>query len=62
MFKPNDKVDILEHGTWIGPFTVTDKSGRTSDHIVLSGPSGMFEHYADAPFNVRPSELEYLTR
>ena len=59
---PGTKVDILEGGRWVGPFTITDKSGRSSDHLVLSGSSGMFEHYADAPFNIRPSELEYLTR
>lgn len=48
------KVEILEQGKWVGPFTVTAQAGRTPDHLVLSGPNGMFELYADAPLNVRP--------
>jgi hypothetical protein len=53
-FKAGTKVEILERGEWIGPFTVTEREGRTPDHLVLLGTSGLFEHYNDAPFNVRP--------
>jgi len=51
--KAGDKVEILERGEWVGPFKVSDKAGRTPEHVVLEGPSGSFEHYADAPFNIR---------
>ncbi|QFG12154.1 Hypothetical Protein OBI_RACECAR_315 [Arthrobacter phage Racecar] len=54
-FEAGSKVEILERGEWIGPFTVVDAEGRSADHLVLSGPSGWFEHYNDAPFNVRPA-------
>lgn len=52
-FIAGDKVEILERGEWVGPFTVTAQVGRSADHLVLRGPSGLFEHYADAPFNIR---------
>lgn len=51
--KPRDKVEILNQGKWEGPFLVTAFTGRTKDHLVLSGPDGMFEIYNDAPFNIR---------
>ena len=47
------RVEILEGGQWVGPFTMTDQTGRTPDHVVLRGPSGLFELYSDAPFNLR---------
>lgn len=53
-FEAGTKVEIMENGKWIGPFTVTAFEGRTPNHLVLKGPSGMFEIYNDAPFNVRP--------
>lgn len=53
-FEAGTKVEILERGVWVGPFTVTADVGRTPDHLVLSGPYGKFEEYNDAPFNVRP--------
>jgi len=52
-FEPGTQVEIHTAGEWVGPFTVTDGKGRTPDHLVLTGPSGAFEHYNDAPFNVR---------
>lgn len=51
-FAAGDKVEILERGLWVGPFTVTPQKGRTDDHLVLRGGSGLFEHYADK-FNTR---------
>lgn len=57
MFKAGSQVEILERGEWVGPFMVTALTGRTSDHLVLSGPSGLFEQYndvyKDASLNVR---------
>jgi hypothetical protein len=53
-FEPGTKVEILERGEWVGPFIVTAEVGRSADHLVLRGPSGLFEQYNDAPFNVRP--------
>lgn len=56
-FEAGTQVEILIHGAWVGPFTVAAGwEGRTADHLVLSGPSGLFELYNDAPFNVRPKE------
>lgn len=52
-YEAGTKVEILEQGKWVGPFTVTADAGRTPDHVVLSGPSGRFEQYNDAPFNLR---------
>jgi hypothetical protein len=52
-FKAGDKVEILERGEWIGPFKVSSKAGRTPEHVVLEGPNGGSELYADAPFNIR---------
>ena len=56
--KPRMTVEILESGKWVGPFFVTAFEGRTKDHLVLRGPSGLFELYNDAPFNVRPVEIK----
>lgn len=56
-FTEGQAVEILERGEWIGPFTVTAHKGRTADHLVLNGPSGLFEEYNDAPYNVRPVEV-----
>lgn len=53
-FDAGTKVEILERGEWIGPFTVTSTAGRTPDHVVLVGWHGTFEIYNDAPFNIRP--------
>jgi len=53
VIKPRDSVEILNQGKWEGPFLVTAFEGRTKDHLVLRGPSGMFEIYNDEPFNVR---------
>lgn len=50
------QVEILERGEWVGPFTVTSQKGRTPDHVVLRGQSGLFEHCAD-DFNIRPRKL-----
>lgn len=50
---PGTQVDVLLAGVWVGPFTVTGKKGRTHEHLVLSGPNGMFETYNDFPFNIR---------
>lgn len=52
-FPKGTKVEILVAGEWQGPYGVTAFEGRTSDHIVLSGPSGFFEHYYDGAFNTR---------
>ena len=49
-----ERVEILIEGKWVGPFTVTTRTGRTPDHIVLQGEHGLFEHYNDAPYNTRP--------
>ena len=51
--KPGTQVEILERGAWVGPFTVMAGEGRTPDHLILTGPSGAFEHYNDAPYNTR---------
>lgn len=53
-FEPGTQVQIMERGEWVGPFTVTDGKGRTPNHLVLRGRSGLFEHYNDAPHNTRP--------
>lgn len=53
-FTPGQTVQILQAGAWVGPFTVhATTGGRTADHIILTGPSGPFELYNDAPYNVR---------
>jgi hypothetical protein len=53
---PGTLVEIMEAGSWNGPHTVTAQTGRTPDHLVLINNSNgvFFEHYADAPFNIRP--------
>ena len=53
VIEPGSIVEIMERGEWIGPFAVTNQSGRTPDHVVLhrSGTT-VFEHYAD-PYNTR---------
>jgi hypothetical protein len=53
IFTPGTTVQILDRGEWVGPFTVTHHGGRTPDHLVLTGPSGFFEIYNDAPHNIR---------
>jgi hypothetical protein len=58
--KPRDTVEILVHGEWEGPYLVTAFEGRTTDHLVLSGPNGMFEIYNDAPFNMRKAQKEEI--
>jgi hypothetical protein len=54
---PGTLVEILEAGSWNGPHTVTAQTGRTPDHLVLiNNANGVFfEHFADAPFNIRPA-------
>lgn len=54
MFKAGDKVEILVGGEWEGIYVViAGVKARTPDHLVLSGPHGLFELYNDAPYNVR---------
>lgn len=53
--EPGAEVEILMNGAWVGPYTVTADKGRTPEHLVLRGPSGLFEHHNDAPYNTRPS-------
>lgn len=53
-----EQVEILIEGKWVGPFTVTGRTGRTPDHLVLAGEHGLFEHYNDAPYNTRPYVAE----
>ena len=57
-FEPGTQVDMLVHGRWVGPYTVTAHEGRTPEHLVLRGPGGVFEHYNDAPYNTRLTPLE----
>lgn len=52
-FHPGDEVEILMGGEWVGPYTVTDGEGRSPEHLVLRGRSGVFEHHNDAPHNTR---------
>lgn len=52
-FAVGDEVEILMGGEWVGPYTVTDGEGRSADHLVLRGRHGVFEHYNDAPHNIR---------
>ena len=53
-FNGGDQVEILMAGEWVGPFEIVmGQPGRTPDHLILSGPSGLFEHYNDAPYNTR---------
>lgn len=44
-----DKVQLMRRGEWDPEvFTVTDRVGRTPDHIVLRTSSGnLFEEYVD---------------
>lgn len=51
--RPGDQVRIRSLGELVGPFTVADMTGRTEEHLVLDGPSGLFEHYWD-PYNTYP--------
>lgn len=53
IFTPGTRVQILEAGLWVGPFTVTHHGGRSPEHLVLTGPYGFFEVYNDAPHNIR---------
>lgn len=57
-FKPNDIVEIMEQGKWVGPFRVVSGKARTAEHIILQGDGVMFEHYNDFPFNVRPFRID----
>lgn len=54
-FEPGTQVEIMMYGEWVGPYIVTDKVGRTPDHLVLLNPKNgvLFEQYADAPYNTR---------
>lgn len=54
-FAPGTQVEMNVRGEWVGPFTVTAHEGRTPEHLVLQGPSGLFEHHNDAPYNTRPA-------
>ena len=50
---PGSTVELMLHGVWTGAYTVTDRVGRTPDHLVLRSADGtVFEHYAD-PYNTR---------
>lgn len=57
-FEPGTHVEINVRDEWVGPFTVTAQKGRTPEHLVLRGPSGLFEHHNDAPYNTRLTPLE----
>ena len=52
---PGDHVRIMVGGVLVGPYTVSDKPGRTPDHLVLRNPANgvLFEHYWD-PYNTYP--------
>jgi hypothetical protein len=50
---PGDEVEILVHGEWEGPYTVTAGVGRTPEHLVLRGQYGPFEQHNDYPHNIR---------
>ena len=53
-FNAGDKVEILIAGEWDGPYTMTNEiDPYRPEHIVLNGPSGLFVHYNDAPYNTR---------
>jgi hypothetical protein len=54
-FPVGTDVELMRYGKWEGPFTVTDKEGRTPEHLVLLNPANgvLFEEYNDAPYNVR---------
>lgn len=55
--KPGDKVQLMELGEWQPAiYEVTFGKGRTDAHLVLRGPSGLFECYNDAPYNMRKVE------
>ena len=51
-FPVGTDVEILMGGEWVGPYTVTDGEGRSPQHLVLRGKN-VFEHYNDAPHNIR---------
>lgn len=51
---PGVQIRIMQAGQLIGPFRVTGWAGRTDEHLVLRGPSGLFEHYWD-PYNTWPA-------
>ena len=55
IFTPGTRVEILEAGLWVGPFTVTHHGGRSSEHLVLrtEDEGNYFELYNDAPHNIR---------
>lgn len=47
--RPGDKVQLMRGGEWDPEvFVVTDRVGRTPDHLVLQTRSGnLFEEYVD---------------
>lgn len=61
-FKAGEQVEIMVHGEWEGPYTVTSHKGRTPEHIVLRSTVGetLFEHFNDAPFNTRAIQKEEI--
>lgn len=48
-FEPGTQVDLMRGGQWEGPFIVTDKVGRTPEHLVLRNPENgvLFEEHVD---------------
>lgn len=48
-FPVGSDVDLVRYGKWEGPFTVTDKEGRTPEHLVLRNPENgvLFEEHVD---------------
>jgi hypothetical protein len=55
--QPDEQVEIMVRGEWIGPYTVRAGRARSADHAILSGPSGLFEQYVDYSTTRRIAEL-----
>jgi hypothetical protein len=51
---PGQRIRLVFEGQMSEPFTVTGHQGRSDEHLVLSGPCGLFEHYWD-PYNTYPA-------
>jgi len=62
-FEPGTEVELVRYGQWEGPFIVTDRVGRTPDHLVLRNPENgvLFEEYVDEHslgYQIRPNQKE----
>jgi hypothetical protein len=58
LFEPGTQVELMRYGAWEGPFVVTDRTGRTPEHLVLRNPANgvLFEEHADKysiPYHIR---------